>query len=74
MSPEQSRDPMSLSQAAKLLQIPARYFLHVWFHHQVVGKETSVHEPEQQKENMFLEVRSSVKGQGKGCQEPSHHE
>lgn len=54
MSPEQSRDPVSLSHAAKLLQIPARYFLHVWFPHQVVGKETSVHEPEQHKKTCFL--------------------
>jgi len=38
VSHEQSRDPVNLSQVAKLLEIPARYVLHVWFSHQVVGR------------------------------------
>lgn len=62
MSPEQSRDPVNLSQVAKLLEIPAMYVLHVWFDHQVVGKEMSVCEPDPG--NIFLQVRSSVNGKG----------
>lgn len=53
---------MNLSQVVKLLEIPAMFVLRVWFDNEVVGKEMSVCEPDP--ENVFLEVRSSVNGEG----------